>query len=239
MFGTLLEIVKSDRKLATSNKATEVHCQKIADFEWSIQLTSIFCTSWKPTLNKLWDFQLAPLHKVLVEHLAAYGQTSNCSMGLLFRGTCCQPAVSHSPWSAEAFFQCSLNERFLYSAFCEALCSVHAVAKAICSDALKIHLASQMISVHLRLSARHSLRHAAPARVSMYQNLSATVVTSIRFQNLPWHREVAGMPNERWTVSMMKDSFQNAIWEQPKVFALFVSVRYYPTQCSLARDFST
>ena len=33
VFGTLLEIVKSDRKLATSNKATEVHCQKIADFE--------------------------------------------------------------------------------------------------------------------------------------------------------------------------------------------------------------
>ena len=37
----------------------------------------------------------------------------------------------------------------------------------------------------LRLSARHGLRHVAPVRVSMYQNLSATVFTSIGFQNLP------------------------------------------------------
>ena len=49
----------------------------------------------------------------------------------------------------------------------------------------------------LRLSARHSLRHVAPVRVSMYQNLSATVVTSIGFQNLPRHREVVMLPNER------------------------------------------
>ena len=37
----------------------------------------------------------------------------------------------------------------------------------------------------------------APVHVSMYQNLSAIVVTSIRFQNLPWHREVVTLPNER------------------------------------------
>ena len=39
----------------------------------------------------------------------------------------------------------------------------------------------------LRLSARHGLRHVAPVRVSMYQNLSATVYvfTSIGFLNLP------------------------------------------------------
>ena len=49
----------------------------------------------------------------------------------------------------------------------------------------------------LKLSARHSLRHVAPIRVSMYQNLSAIVVTSIGFQNLPWNREVVTLPNER------------------------------------------
>ena len=49
----------------------------------------------------------------------------------------------------------------------------------------------------LRLSDRHSLRHVAPVRVSMYQNLSATVVTSIGFQNLPRQREVVTLPNER------------------------------------------
>ena len=37
----------------------------------------------------------------------------------------------------------------------------------------------------------------APVHVSMYQNLSAIVVTSIGFQNLPWHREVVTLPNER------------------------------------------
>ena len=41
--------------------------------------------------------------------------------------------------------QCSLNERFLYSAFCQALSSVHAVTQVICSDALKIHPGNQMI----------------------------------------------------------------------------------------------
>ena len=35
----------------------------------------------------------------------------------------------------------------------------------------------------------------APVHVSMYQNLSAIVVTSIGFQNLPWHREVVTLPN--------------------------------------------
>ena len=49
----------------------------------------------------------------------------------------------------------------------------------------------------LRLFARHSLRHVAPVRVSMYQNLSANVATSISFQNLPWRREVVTLPNER------------------------------------------
>ena len=47
----------------------------------------------------------------------------------------------------------------------------------------------------LRLSARHSLRHVAPVPVSMCPNLSANVVTSIGFQNLPWHREVVTLPN--------------------------------------------
>ena len=37
----------------------------------------------------------------------------------------------------------------------------------------------------LRFFARHSLRHVAPVRVSMYQNLSAIVASSIGFQNLP------------------------------------------------------
>ena len=51
----------------------------------------------------------------------------------------------HASFSRVPITQCSLNERFLHSAFCEALCSVHAVAQVICSDALKIHLANQMI----------------------------------------------------------------------------------------------
>ena len=49
----------------------------------------------------------------------------------------------------------------------------------------------------LRFSARHSLRHVAPVRVSMYQNLSAIVASSIGFQNLPRHREVVTLPDER------------------------------------------
>ena len=138
--------------------------------------------------------------------------------------TCCQPAVSHSPWSAEAFFQCSLNERFLYSAFCEALCSVHAVAKAICSDALKIHLASQMISVNFRLSARHSLRHVAPVRVSIHQNLLATVFTSIGFQNLRWHREVVTLPNERLDSQHDEGQFSECHLKAAKRYLLCLSV---------------
>ena len=49
-----------------------------------------------------------------------------------------------------------------------------------------------------RLSARHSLRHVAPVRVSMFQKFSATasVFTFTGFQNLPWHREVVTLPNE-------------------------------------------
>ena len=98
----------------------------------------------------------------------------------------------------------------------------------------------------------------APVHVSMYQNLSAIVVTSIGFQNLPWHREVVTLPNERLDSqhdegqfsecylgaakgNLVQRCFHNFghVLNQPNTTTLFVSVRYSPTQRSLARDFST
>ena len=72
----------------------------------------------------------------------------------------------------------------------------------------------------LRLSARHGLRHVAPVRVSMYQNLSAIVATSISFQNLSWRREVVTLPNERsaWWRTVLRIPFES-------------SQRYFGQQC--------
>ena len=73
-------------------------------------------------------------------------------------------------------------------------CPGHAVLGKVC---LVTSPKTVFVCIWLRLSARHSLRHVAPVPVSMCPNLSANVVTSIGFQNLPRHREVVTLPNER------------------------------------------